>query len=213
MVVLKNDAVRLACEPELGARITSLVDRRNGREWLVPGTLPGTAAAWAAEGAVFGGDEAFGWDECLPTVARCPDPVDATAPALRDHGDAVGPAGRRRGDRRPAGRDLDAVALAAPVPARHHARGRGGRLRIRAGDQTATRRCRSCGRCTRCSRWNRVRASSSNRVGSARNAPGGISICSWSRDAWRGPAARRPSMSCATLGLVRQRRCTWTRGR
>ena len=90
MVVLENDAVRLACEPDVGARITSLVDRRNGREWLVPGTLPGTAAAWAAEGAVFGGAEAFGWDECLPTVAPCPDPMDATAPALRDHGDQWG---------------------------------------------------------------------------------------------------------------------------
>ena len=90
MVVLENDTVRLACEPELGARITSLVDRRNGREWLVPGTLPGTAAAWAAEGAVFGGAEAFGWDECLPTVAPCPDPVDAKAPELRDHGDQWG---------------------------------------------------------------------------------------------------------------------------
>ena len=78
------------CEPDVGARITSLVDRRNGREWLVPGTLPGTAAAWAAEGAVFGGAEAFGWDECLPTVAPCPDPMDATAPALRDHGDQWG---------------------------------------------------------------------------------------------------------------------------
>ena len=90
MVVLENDAVRLACEPDVGARITSLVDRRNGREWLVPGTLPGTAPAWAAEGAVFGGTEAFGWDECLPTVAPCPDPTDAMAPALRDHGDLWG---------------------------------------------------------------------------------------------------------------------------
>ena len=90
MVVLENDAVRVACEPDVGARITSLIDRRTSREWLVSGTLPGTAAAWAAEGAVFGGAEAFGWDECLPTVAPCPDPVDANAPALRDHGDQWG---------------------------------------------------------------------------------------------------------------------------
>jgi hypothetical protein len=90
VVVLENDAVRLACEPDVGSRITSLVDRRTGREWLVPGTLPGAAASWAAEKAVFGGAEAFGWDECLPTVAPCPDPVDAKAPALRDHGDQWG---------------------------------------------------------------------------------------------------------------------------
>lgn len=90
MVVLENDAVRLACEPDVGARITSLVDRRSGRDWLVSGTSPRTAAAWAAEGAVFGGAEAFGWDECLPTVAPCQDPADANAPALRDHGEQWG---------------------------------------------------------------------------------------------------------------------------
>ena len=28
MVVLENDAVRLICEPDVGARITSLVDRQ-----------------------------------------------------------------------------------------------------------------------------------------------------------------------------------------
>ena len=89
MIVLENDVVRLACEPDVGARITSLADRRSGREWLVQGTLPG-AAAWAAEESVFGGAEAFGWDECLPTVAPCPDPTDATAPALRDHGEQWG---------------------------------------------------------------------------------------------------------------------------
>jgi galactose mutarotase-like enzyme len=90
VVVLENDAVRLACEPDVGARITSLIDRRTGRDWLVAGTLPGTAAAWAAEGAIFGGAEAFGWDECLPSIAPCPDPVDAKASTLRDHGDQWG---------------------------------------------------------------------------------------------------------------------------
>jgi galactose mutarotase-like enzyme len=90
VVVLENDAVRLACEPDVGARITSLVDRRTGRDWLVAGTLPGTADAWAAEGAIFGGAEAFGWDECLPTVAPSPDPLNAAEPALRDHGDQWG---------------------------------------------------------------------------------------------------------------------------
>jgi hypothetical protein len=90
VIVLENEAIRLACEPALGARITSLVDRRTRREWLVPGTLPGAEDAWAAEGAAFGGAEAFGWDECLPTVAPCPDPVDANAAALRDHGEQWG---------------------------------------------------------------------------------------------------------------------------
>ncbi len=93
--VLENDLVRLVSVPALGARVVSLADRRTGREWLVQGDPPnGSAAAWAAEDAVFGGAEAFGWDECLPTVAPCIDPLEPGGPPLRDHGDAWGrPAG------------------------------------------------------------------------------------------------------------------------
>jgi hypothetical protein len=90
VVVLENEAVRLVCEPALGARITSLVDRRSGREWLVTGALPATPGAWAGESAVFSGAEAFGWDECLPTIAPCPDPRDPDGAVLRDHGDQWG---------------------------------------------------------------------------------------------------------------------------
>lgn len=93
MVELENAFVRLVAVPEVGARVVSLVDRRTGRDWLVQGTLPAddaTARAWAAEDAVFGGAEAFGWDECLPTVAPCADPLDPAAPPLRDHGDQWG---------------------------------------------------------------------------------------------------------------------------
>ena len=35
--------------------------------------------AWSAGDVVFGGRESFGWDECLPTVAPCPDPLDPSA--------------------------------------------------------------------------------------------------------------------------------------
>lgn len=93
MVVLENAFVRLVAVPEAGARVVSLVDRRTGREWLVQGALPAddaAAQAWAVEDAVFGGAEAFGWDECLPTVAPCADPLDPAAPPLRDHGDQWG---------------------------------------------------------------------------------------------------------------------------
>jgi hypothetical protein len=93
VVVLENAFVRLVAVPEVGARVVSLVDRRSGREWLVQGALPAdeaAARAWAAEDAVFGGAEAFGWDECLPTVAPCADPLDPAAPPLRDHGDQWG---------------------------------------------------------------------------------------------------------------------------
>lgn len=90
MIVLENEFVQLVCAPEHGARITSLIDCRSGRDWLVQGVLPAESAAWSAESAVLGGAEAFGWDECVPTVAPCPDPLDAGAPPLRDHGDQWG---------------------------------------------------------------------------------------------------------------------------
>jgi hypothetical protein len=89
-IALENDAIRLVVCPDLGARVLSLRDRRSGREWLVQGEPPSEASAWAAEDAVFGGREAFGWDECVPTVAPCPDPLDADAPPLRDHGECWG---------------------------------------------------------------------------------------------------------------------------
>lgn len=70
----------------------SLVDRRTGREWLAPGRMPDTEAlrTWSEEDATFGGEQAFGWDECLPTIARSPDPMDPHAPPLRDHGNYWG---------------------------------------------------------------------------------------------------------------------------
>jgi hypothetical protein len=89
-LTLESDALRLVACPELGGRIVSLVDRRSGREWLVQGIDPAAAAPWAAEEAIFGGAEAFGWDECLPTVAPCADPLDPDGPSLRDHGDQWG---------------------------------------------------------------------------------------------------------------------------
>ena len=92
---LANDRLGLVVCPALGARVLSLVDRWTGREWLVRGAPPevgpdGSAAGWVARDAPFSGAVAFGWDECLPTVAPCPDPTDPAGPPLRDHGDLWG---------------------------------------------------------------------------------------------------------------------------
>jgi hypothetical protein len=91
-VQLERPAMRLVVSQQLGSRVVSLLDRRTGREWLAPGRVPdaGALAAWAGEEAVFGGPEAFGWDECLPTVARTADPMNPQAPFLRDHGNFWG---------------------------------------------------------------------------------------------------------------------------
>jgi galactose mutarotase-like enzyme len=100
---LADETLSLIVVPGLGARVVSLVDRRDGRQWLVQGAPPDAtdASAWAAEDVVFDGRTSFGWDECLPTVAPCADPVEAGAQPLRDHGDQWG---------RPASLDLDADA-------------------------------------------------------------------------------------------------------
>jgi hypothetical protein len=87
--------VQLVLCPALGARVLRLVDLWTGRDWLVPGEPPaagpdGAVAAWGDQDASYDGDVAYGWDECLPTVAGCPDPDDPAAPPLRDHGDLWG---------------------------------------------------------------------------------------------------------------------------
>jgi hypothetical protein len=72
--------------------VVSLRDQRTGREWLTQGEPPDAATLerWAAEESVYGGQESFGWDECLPSVTRCADPLHPAGPWLRDHGDQWG---------------------------------------------------------------------------------------------------------------------------
>lgn len=91
-VRMATSAVALEVVAEVGARIVSLRDLGNGREWLLQGVPPSEAEgmAWSNEAVVFAGRESFGWDECLPTVAPCPDPLDPAVPPLRDHGDQWG---------------------------------------------------------------------------------------------------------------------------
>ena len=79
--------MELSIIPELGGKINSLRDNRNGREWLwrhprfpykvVPHGSSYTAAS-----------DTGGWDECFPSVAQCEYP---SAPwqgaAIQDHGE------------------------------------------------------------------------------------------------------------------------------
>lgn len=90
-VLISTDAVELEVVSEIGARVVSLRDKRRGREWLLQGAKPRDLdhMDWAEEDAVFARAESFGWDECLPTTAVCPDPLDAGL-ELRDHGDQWG---------------------------------------------------------------------------------------------------------------------------
>ncbi len=78
-ITLVTDRLCLTLEPRFGARITSLTDRRSGRQWLVEGPCEGDDG----DDAGFGATEARGWDECFPTIGKGVDPVWGE---LRDHG-------------------------------------------------------------------------------------------------------------------------------
>ncbi|MCJ8323421.1 MAG: hypothetical protein HRU29_13590 [Rhizobiales bacterium] len=83
-VQLQNEMIAITLEPDFGARVTSLVDLQTGRNWLVAGELNGSQK----DDAVFGGQQACGWDECFPTVAPCAS--EQWNRNLRDHGDMWG---------------------------------------------------------------------------------------------------------------------------
>lgn len=83
-VQLQNERVAITLEPDFGARVTALVDLHTGRDWLVSGALIGSQK----DDAVYGGQQACGWDECFPTVAPC-ESADWKQ-NLRDHGDMWG---------------------------------------------------------------------------------------------------------------------------
>ena len=80
VATLENEALRVSVVPDYGAKVIELTDKRTGRNWLVEGN-PTDASG---EDAVFGGLQAYGWDECFPTVAPCPG--GPWGQDLRDHG-------------------------------------------------------------------------------------------------------------------------------
>ena len=86
VIALESPAIRVEIDPDFGARVLSLLDRRSGRDWM----SKGPQSTQIGEDAIYLADEAVGWDECFPTVA----PWDASGTALgrrlRDHGDLWG---------------------------------------------------------------------------------------------------------------------------
>ena len=79
-VRLGNAYISVKVSFDFGARVTSLVDHRSGREWINQGDLVGDPS----ENARYYGAPSHGWDECLPTVDV--DAHPAWGGALRDHG-------------------------------------------------------------------------------------------------------------------------------
>ncbi|MCC6443970.1 MAG: DUF5107 domain-containing protein [Armatimonadetes bacterium] len=100
-VVLENDRLKVVILPELGAKMTRLVRKATGRDFLchnpyLPRLLkPGY-------GSAFDAFDVSGFDECFPTIGACRYPEDPWAGAeLPDHGElwAVPWQCRREGDR------------------------------------------------------------------------------------------------------------------
>ena len=85
-VVLQNDQIEVTVAPDFGARVTRLIDRRTGRDWMAPGQ----ESPQTGEDAIYGQAEAVGWDECFPTVGRCDASGTVWGRDLRDHGDLWG---------------------------------------------------------------------------------------------------------------------------
>jgi len=84
---LENATLQVVVVPEMGAKIVSLLDKRNQIEWLVgPGKRPFQPAPY---GAVFTDQDMSGWDEMFPTINACqyPHPHSDQTILLPDHGE------------------------------------------------------------------------------------------------------------------------------
>lgn len=84
-IILESPFVRIVVNPDLGGRMTSLVDRRSGREWLWknPYLVPRPPIYGESYTEKLDGG---GWDEILPSVSPCDLPDRSSIP---DHGDIV----------------------------------------------------------------------------------------------------------------------------
>jgi len=79
----ENDHISVTVVPELGARVTSLRNLHNGREWMW--RRPGPLQLWRNQvGDSFERGTFAGADECLPTIAAC----HWQGRTLPDHGEA-----------------------------------------------------------------------------------------------------------------------------
>lgn len=86
-LVLENEYLCTVIVPELGAKLVSLFDKRNQKEWLVgPGSRPVKKATY---GAQFHEQDLSGWDEMFPTIIACPypGPGEQHGAPLPDHGE------------------------------------------------------------------------------------------------------------------------------
>jgi galactose mutarotase-like enzyme len=85
-ITIESERLRVTVAAHFGARVTALVDKRSGRDWMAPGEEVGDPG----EAAVYLGPQAVGWDECFPTVSPWDGSATPWRRRLRDHGDLWG---------------------------------------------------------------------------------------------------------------------------
>lgn len=88
-LALESANVSVVMVPGMGAKIVSLLDKRDGFEWLA-GPMTGRQVAPVPYGAPFTEQDMSGWDEMFPTIVACPypGPGPLNATRLPDHGEA-----------------------------------------------------------------------------------------------------------------------------
>lgn len=82
---LENEQLSVRLRPGQGAKLCSLLDRRTGREWLLPSQLPGRAYLQPTYGEDFSRYDTSGFDDCFPTVSACQ--AGEHGPSWPDHGE------------------------------------------------------------------------------------------------------------------------------
>ncbi len=88
-LTLENGSLSVVVIPAVGGKITSLYDKRAGREWLVTPAQSNPFRAWPY-GAEYNPNQCGGWDEMMPTIIACPYPEAGPFHGIElpDHGEA-----------------------------------------------------------------------------------------------------------------------------
>lgn len=85
VVTLTDPTIEVEVDPVRGGKLTSLIDRRSGRQWfVVPGLREGPSAGY---GASFHEAGVCGWDEMVPTIDAGVVPTVLGDVDLPDHGE------------------------------------------------------------------------------------------------------------------------------
>lgn len=82
--VTESEAVRVELVPSLGGKIVSLRHKITGKEWMLDSG--GCPLRIPVYGSAFTEWDMSGWDECFPTIDRCPAGERGEA-SLPDHGE------------------------------------------------------------------------------------------------------------------------------